>query len=1028
MLPGSPRKGGRRRRLINGVRGAFSDNTYVAVQESSSSIDVRKQMIKSAPSSSSSRNNTAVFQPTFNASEEHGYRIDVAKDGSMITAVPIHNQNNGAALRRRTSPLLYSDARVVSPNASVNQSLSTHALLDARGNQRQKMKRARPPTTHASGPSPIQQHQHQKSGPNNADSDAGKSPIRLARDQLRKAKGLVPTFSGSPNLQQGQNQSSTSRGERRNSKVTWDLDEQSTTQQSSKLQTNSSIDDEISFGSFPILSNHSFGKDVAGKDATEQTKKIHNNDHNIPNARQEDDDVPFETSLQRRMEEIQSRQAELKKTMTHKDMMKGTLISAFDQNLEKNRKQLKSLEEELETIRWHLSLEQQHEQDKNGSKTMLPQKNENFANNQAEDPMPAFDLESVGDPSITADTDSVADLFVKGKAGQMKKTKKGMDPPARPSPSPPTDEESVGDLDPSYNLERNDPRGSRVSVKGKSGERGGIYVKKPTPMQPKQGSSFHGSKPRERKVKQPRQNGQALPPRPRKSLAKTVHFNIPRESEELKFDNNSIDNSSTGFVERKNDDDEDDFSWQGEHFDVDMYDDQSGGLLSSEHHDIYRWKDNKRHVVTSEHYVRETHHHREPNERQGQSQRFNGSSGTSSVSMESDPDLSFVQAVAAVVIQTAVRRFLAELVAEERRYAVQVIQSAVFNWMDRRLIQQEQSYHTEYIAPVSHYNVPVPHNRSPQQRTPVSHYNVPVPHNGSPQQRTPISHYNVPVPHNGSPQQRTKRVMFEDEYEDVSHFAATEIQRCFRGWLARDTLEVDDFAATTIQRVFRGWWMRETMEVDRFCATEIQRIVRGHLCRMNYIYDLYCITVAQSVCRRFLAFNKSAVRLANVLYIQAIYRGYRVRSELSRYVVEGQEVAATLIQSQWRSYDAQMNYINTLADILIVQSVARRWLTLRRQEVKNFNINKRKQPAAATYGRKQIMGPSSGIKNDAHEAWKEHRLKVVAKKKQVHTNEYPEAFSDIFSEDGIEDVRWYDGNVSSETSDFLQHWRGRKSH
>ena len=41
-------------------------------------------------------------------------------------------------------------------------------------------------------------------------------------------------------------------------------------------------------------------------------------------------------------------------------------------------------------------------------------------------------------------------------------------------------------------------------------------------------------------------------------------------------------------------------------------------------------------------------------------------------------------------------------------------------------------------------------------------------------------------------------------------------------------------------------------------------------------------------------------------------------------------MAATFIQSQWRSYDAQMNYINTLADILIVQSVARRWLVLRK--------------------------------------------------------------------------------------------------
>ncbi|KAK1745135.1 hypothetical protein QTG54_004426 [Skeletonema marinoi] len=1015
MLPGSPQKG-RRRRLINGVKGAFGEKTYTAIQDSSSSRDVRKRMIRST-SSSSSRNNTTVFQPTLDASEEHGYRIDVAKDGSMITAVPIDNDhnpqqrnaatrmgnnNNTATVRRRASPILYSDARVVSTNASINQSLSTHALLDARGNQRQKMKRARPPTTHASDfdmtkPSPEQQHQHQqqKFGHNNNNAAAReKSPIRLARDQLRKAKGLVPTLSGSPKRQEAQTQSSTSKGKRRNSKVTWDLDEpQSTMQQSSNLQKNSTIDDEISFGSFPMLSNHNFGNDAVDKDV-KQTKTIQNNDHTKSSTRNEGGDVSFEVSLQRRMEEIESRQAELKKKMTHKDMMKGTLLSAFDHNLEKNRKQMTSLEDELETIRWHLSLEQ-HEKDKNGSKKILQQKmQDNVANDQAADPMPAFDLESVGDPSITADTDSVADLFGKGKAGQKMK-KKGLDPPARPSPSPPTDEESVGDNQ-SYSLERRDPRGSRVSAKGKSEQRGGVRVKKPTPVHQAStahGSTFHVSGPREKQIKQTWPSGQALPPRPRKSSAKTVHFSIPRESQDIKFDNDSVDRLSTDFLATNIDDGGgggDDFSWQGEHFDVDMYDDQSGGLLSSEHHDIYQWKDNKRHVVTSEHYVRENHHHYDLNERQDQRQGFNGSRGVSSASVESDLDLSFVHAVAAVVIQTAVRRFLAELVAEERRYAVQVIQSAALYWMDRRFSQPEPASRTGYAAPMSH------HDHIPQSR---------------------------------SPQQRTKRVMFKDEYEDVSNFAATEIQRCFRGWLTRDTLEVDDFAATTIQRVFRGWWMRETMEVDRFCATEIQRIVRGHLCRMNYIYDLYCITVAQSVCRRFLAFNKSAIRLANVLYIQAIYRGYIVRSSLSQYVNEGQEVAATMIQTQWRSYDAQMNYINTLADILIVQSVARRWLTLRRHEVKYWHMSKRKQPAAAAaiYGRKQLVTDSSaGSRNDAHEVWKEHRLKIVAKKKQVHTNEYPEAFSDIFSEDGVEDVRWYDGNTS-ETNDFLQHWRGRKS-
>lgn len=906
MLPGSPR-GGRRRRLIKGVKGAFSDNTYAAVQDSSSR-DVRKRFTQSS-STRNNNNETMVFQPTFNASEEHGYRIDVAQDGSMITAVPIHaasGMNSNNAVARRPSPMMYSD----DPNASIHQSMSRHGLLDARGNQRQKMKRLRPPTTMASNVGAKQ------STPNEHQHDNGRSPIRLARNHLRMAKGLVPTLAGSPHRQRQQNQSV----ERGKSKVTWDLDEQST---KNNVQTNTNNIDGMSFGSFPILSNHSFGKNVDNTKHstinTTENKIIYKNDLN---GKQTNGDASFDTILQRRMEEIQSRQAELKKAMTHKDMMKGTLISAFDQNLEKNRKQMNSLEEELKILRQRMK------------------ENDSHSKGPAEDAMPSFDLESVGDPSITADTDSVADLFSKGKVAQKKV--KGVDPPARPSPSPPTDEESIEEFRQSGFM------GSKVPARS---------LKKPGPN--------------------PRlQNERPLPPRPRNSSAKTVHFHLPHESAEPKFDpSDSADHLSTSFVEETGNGE--DFSWQGEHYDVDMYDDQSGGLISSEHHDVYKWSDNKRHVVTTEHYVRENHHIHEQNERQQRSQQFSGSAGVSSASVESDLDLSFVHSVAAVVIQTAVRRFLAELVAEERRYAVQVIQSSVWNWWMGLRFRRE----------------------SPCRAAPVSF------------ERNPC--------------QRIKRVMFEDEYVDVSNFAATEIQRCFRGWLARDTLEVDDFAATTIQRVFRGWWMRETMEVDRYCAVEIQRVVRGHLCRMNYIYDLYCITVVQSICRRFLAFNQSAVRLANVLYIQAIYRGYRVRSEFSRFVVEGQEVAATLIQSQWRSYDAQMNYINTLADILIVQGVARRWLILRREDVKSLNMNKQKH-MLPQYMRRQVLGPDSVVmRHDSHNVWKEHRLKVVAKKKQAKNNDYPETYSDIFSEDGIEDNRWYGGNAA-ETSNILQNWRGRR--
>lgn len=193
---------------------------------------------------------------------------------------------------------------------------------------------------------------------------------------------------------------------------------------------------------------------------------------------------------------------------------------------------------------------------------------------------------------------------------------------------------------------------------------------------------------------------------------------------------------------------------------------------------------------------------------------------------------------------------------------------------------------------------------------------------------------------------------------------------------------------------------------------------------MSYIYDLYCIIVVQSVARRYLAFYTSAVRLANILYIQAIYRGYRVREELMRYVRNGQEVAATFIQSQWRSYDAQMNYINTLADILIVQSVARRYLILRRRKriygilPKHDNVS-HGQPD-------NVPAP----RRNTHAVWQEHRLNVVSKPPSptigyVAQYSHPEDFR-VFHQDSARGEGWYDGN-KSETNDMLKSWKGRKS-
>lgn len=137
-----------------------------------------------------------------------------------------------------------------------------------------------------------------------------------------------------------------------------------------------------------------------------------------------------------------------------------------------------------------------------------------------------------------------------------------------------------------------------------------------------------------------------------------------------------------------------------------------------------------------------------------------------------------------------------------------------------------------------------------------------------------------------------------------------------------------------------------------------------------------------------------------------------------RYVRNGQEVAATFIQNQWRSYDAHMNYINTLADILIVQSVARRWLTLRK-----MRGERGMKPRSADYERSNNLVER---KRNTDADWQRHRLNVV---KRPPANQLQYSHRDginAFHRDSVGCEDWYDGN-KSETSDMLKNWKKKGS-
>jgi IQ calmodulin-binding motif len=134
-------------------------------------------------------------------------------------------------------------------------------------------------------------------------------------------------------------------------------------------------------------------------------------------------------------------------------------------------------------------------------------------------------------------------------------------------------------------------------------------------------------------------------------------------------------------------------------------------------------------------------------------------------------------------------------------------------------------------------------------------------------------------------------------------------------------------SAIAIQRVFRGWLVRDLLHIDNFCAIRIQTLVRGFLARCSFYFDIYCIILIQSFVRMSQARELVGKQIAFVVLLQSHIRGFLTRKQLqSQLQISKTEEAATKIQSIIRSFVAHERYLNKLADILVVQSVIRRWL------------------------------------------------------------------------------------------------------
>ena len=197
-----------------------------------------------------------------------------------------------------------------------------------------------------------------------------------------------------------------------------------------------------------------------------------------------------------------------------------------------------------------------------------------------------------------------------------------------------------------------------------------------------------------------------------------------------------------------------------------------------------------------------------------------------------------------------------------------------------------------------------------------------------------------------------------------------QLQAVTRGFLTRQRLACEEACAVAIQANWRGFvsrlnyqfdlldiiivqnaWRRRVaiLEANRRrnaihsrCATIIQTKWRSYDCTMNYLHYLADVLIAQSAVRRFLAIKHvSNVKFRAATAIQTVFRGNKTRKdcvELKRLYL-----AARTIQTRWRGFVCYADYMFSIADIVVVQKLARRWLAKR--EAKKVRVLQREKAA-----------------------------------------------------------------------------------
>ena len=170
---------------------------------------------------------------------------------------------------------------------------------------------------------------------------------------------------------------------------------------------------------------------------------------------------------------------------------------------------------------------------------------------------------------------------------------------------------------------------------------------------------------------------------------------------------------------------------------------------------------------------------------------------------------------------------------------------------------------------------------------------------------------------------------------------AFKLQACYRGYITREkaiTLHAKTFTATRLQACHRGSATRRALVHERCCVTKIQAVWRGYWRTMLYSDALDSAVLIQSIAR---------MRCHRKMFL--FVQNARLALEAQR-TAETEEAAALILQTFWRGSTCRAKFCDTVIDVVIVQSIVRRWSGIQTVE------NMRAQRNAATKIQSWVRG------------------------------------------------------------------------